>query len=228
MAAQPTASSDTATAGGRERLLRIDIVADVTCPWCFIGKRRLERAIAMRPDLRVTRVWRPFQLNPEVPPDGVPPELYRQLKFGGGRSAARVQVALASAGRREGIDFAFDRIRHIPNTFDAHRLIRLAAAQGRADHVVEALFRGFFSDGLDIGALDVLAAIAAASGLDGRAAGAALAGGTGTSEVLAEEHHARRMGIDAVPCFVIDGDYALAGAQEAEMFLPLFDLALTR
>ena len=204
----------------------IDIVADVVCPWCFIGQRRLARAMAMRPKLRVERIWRPFQLNPELPPEGVPRELYLQLKFGGGRLAARVHAALATAGANEGIDFAFDRIGRTPNTLNAHRLVRLAAASGCADAVVEALFRGYFEDGLDIGDLDALAAIAASCGLDASAALAHLAGSAGTLEVLAEEHRARRIGIDAVPCFIIAGDYAVAGAQDPEMFLPLFDLAL--
>jgi predicted DsbA family dithiol-disulfide isomerase len=206
--------------------LRIDIVADLVCPWCFIGQRRLQRAVAMRPTLAVARTWRPFQLNPDLPLEGLPRELYLRLKFGGGRSAARIDAALVTAGTREGIDFAFERIRRTPNTLNAHRLVRLAAAAGRADAVVEALFHGYFTDGLDIGDLDVLAAIAAACGLDQTMTRAELAGGSGTAEVLAEEYRARRIGIDAVPCFIIAGDYALAGAQDPEVFLPLFDLAL--
>jgi predicted DsbA family dithiol-disulfide isomerase len=187
--------------------MRIDIVADFVCPWCFIGQRRLARAMAMRPRLSVARTWRPFQLNPDLPLEGLSRELYLHLKFGGLRSAERIHNALATAGAREGIDFAFDRIRRTPNTLNAHRLIRLAAASGRADAVAEALFQGYFSDGVDIGDVDALARVAAGAG-------------------LAEEHRARRIGIDAVPCFIIDGDYALAGAQDPEMFLPLFDLAL--
>jgi predicted DsbA family dithiol-disulfide isomerase len=206
--------------------MRIDIVADFVCPWCFIGQRRLARAMAMRPKLTVQRTWRPFQLNPDLPLEGLPRELYLQLKFGGLRSAERIHAALATAGAREGIEFAFDRIRRTPNTLNAHRLVRLAAASGRADAVADALFREYFAAGLDIGDLDALAGIAAGAGLDERAARAHLAGGSGTLEVLAEEHRARRIGIDAVPCFIIDGDYALAGAQDPEMFLPLFDLAL--
>jgi predicted DsbA family dithiol-disulfide isomerase len=182
--------------------------------------------MAMRPKLTVARTWRPFQLNPELPLEGLSRELYLQLKFGGLRSADRIHAALATAGAREGIEFGFDRIRRTPNTLNAHRLVRLAVAAGRADAVVEALFRGYFGAGLDIGDVNALAAIAAGAGLDERAARAHLAGGSGTAEVLAEEHRVRRIGIDAVPCFIIDGDYALAGAQDPEMFLPLFDLAL--
>jgi predicted DsbA family dithiol-disulfide isomerase len=205
--------------------MRIDIVADMTCPWCFIGKRRLERALAMRPHLPPARVWRPFQLNPELPPGGVPRDFYLQIKFGSGRSAARVQAALVAAGAREGIDFAFDRIRRTPNTLNAHRLIRQAAAAGCAEAVVEALFHGYFIDGIDIGDIDALADIAGAAGLDKAITRARLAGSAGTMTVIADESRARRSGIDAVPCFIVENDYALAGAQEAEAFLPLFDLA---
>jgi len=205
-------------------MTRIDIVADLACPWCFIAKRRLERAMAMRPSLRVARVWRPFQLNPDLPPDGLPRDLYRQLKFAAGRSA-RTHAAIVAAGASEGIDFAFDRICRVPNTLNAHRLIRLGVAEGCSDAVVEALFRGYFIDGLDIGDIAALAAIAATAGLDETATRTHLAGSSGAAEVLAEERRARWIGIDAVPCFIIAGDYALAGAQDPEMFLPLFDLA---
>ena len=206
-------------------LLAVDIVADLICPWCYIGKRRLDRAVAMRPDLRIERVWRPFQLVPDLPPEGMPHSSYQQLKFGG-RSIGRMQAALAAAGEREGISFAFDRISHTPNTLHAHRLIRLAAAENRADALVEALFHAYFTDAADIGDLEVLATIAAACGLERRVARGYLSRGSGTAEVLEAEHRARRSGIDGVPCFIIGGEYALAGAQDPEMFLPLFDLAI--
>jgi predicted DsbA family dithiol-disulfide isomerase len=205
--------------------VRIDIVADFVCPWCFLGKRRLDRAIAMRPDLAVTRVWHPFQLNPELPPDGLSRELYLRLKFGGGQSAQRLHAALAAAGAREGIAFAFDRIRRTPNTLPAHRLVRFAAAAGCADVVVEGLFAGYLTAARDISKMEVLAEIAVDAGLDGGAVRPYLAGDKGAADVLADELRARRSGIDAVPCFVIAGDYAVSGAQEPEIFLPLFDLA---
>lgn len=205
--------------------MRIDIVADLICPWCFIGKRRLDRALAMRPDLDVQRVWRAFQLNPDVPPEGMRRDSYIQLKFGVGRTGARAQAKMAAAGEAEGIAFAFDRIRRAPNTLQAHRLIAFASAEGLAEPVVEALYRGYFLDGLDIGDIDTLAAVAGPAGLDEAAVAAYLAGKAGTIEVLAEEKRARRVGIHAVPCFILDGAYAVSGAQEPEMFLPLFDLA---
>jgi predicted DsbA family dithiol-disulfide isomerase len=205
--------------------MRIDIIADLICPWCYIGKRRLDRALAMRPDLPVTRVWRPFQLSPDLPPEGLPRDVFLHVKFGSARSAARIHNALATAGARDGIAFAFDKIRRAPNTLNAHRLVRLANVAGVGNEIVEALFRGYFIEGLDIGDIDLLAAIAADCGLDEIATRRKLATGVGAAEVVAEEHRARRAGIEAVPCFIIEGDFALSGAQEPEMFLPLFDLA---
>ncbi len=205
--------------------MHIDIVSDVACPWCFIGKRRLERALALRPDVVTTRSWRAFQLNPDLPSDGVPRDFFLAAKFGSTRQAVRSYAAIAAAGRGEGIDFAFERIRRTPNTLCAHRLIRLAAAESRADAIVEALFRSYFIDGVDIGDIELLAKIAGSAGIDRRRALAHLASDAGAAEVLAEDQRARRLGIHAVPCFVIERGYAISGAQEPEMFLPLFDLA---
>ncbi len=205
--------------------MHIDIVADIACPWCFIGKRRLERALALRPDIVATRSWRAFQLNPDMPPEGISREFYLAAKFGSPRQAMRSYAAIAAAGRGEGIEFAFERIRRTPNTLNAHRLIRLAANEGSCDAIVEALFRAYFIDGLDIGDIEALAEIAARAALDHGATRAYLAGEAGAQEVLAEEDRARRLGIHAVPCFVLERGYAIAGAQEPEIFLPLFDIA---
>jgi predicted DsbA family dithiol-disulfide isomerase len=210
--------------------MQIDIVSDVICPWCFIGKRRLERALALRPDLPATLSWRAFELNPDMPSAGISRELYLAAKFSGSlsgsRAAGRSHAAVCAAGRIEGIDFAFERIRRTPNTLRAHRLIRLAASEGCADEMVEALFRAYFVEGLDIGDIETLAAIAPRVGLDAEESHGYLIGEAGTNEVRAEEHRARRLGIHAVPCFVLDRGYAISGAQEPEMFLPLFDVAV--
>lgn len=205
--------------------MQVDIVADIACPWCFIGKRRLERALALRPDIVATRSWRAFQLNPDMPAEGIARDFYLSAKFGSPRQAVRSYTAIAAAGHGEGIEFAFERIRRTPNTLRAHRLIRLAASEGNGDDMVEALFGAYFLNGLDIGDIDTLAAIAARTGLDHDAASAYLTGETGAAEVRAEESRARRLGIHAVPCFILERGYALAGAQEPEMFLPLFDIA---
>ncbi len=205
--------------------MRVDIVSDVVCPWCYIGKRRFERALAQRPGLRVTQSWRAFQLNPDLPGDGVPRAFYLAAKYGSARQAGRAFAALSAAGRGEGIDFAFDRIGRVPNTLRAHRMILLAADAGCADAVVEALFRAYLVEGLDIGDLDTLAMIGVRAGLDWPTVRRYLAGEAGADRVRAEDRWARRLGIHAVPCFVLGRDYTISGAQEPEMFLPLFDVA---
>lgn len=207
--------------------MHIDIVLDVICPWCFIGKRRLERALALRPDLTVTRSWRAFQLNPGMPAEGFPRELYVPAKSSSSRSGKRSQANVRAAGRGEGIEFAFDRIRRTPNTLQAHRLIHLSAIHGQADQAVEALFQAYFLDGLDIGDIEILTTIGARAGLDQAETHNYLTGETGVDEVLSEERRARELGIHAVPCFVLERGYAISGAQEPEMFLPLFDIACT-
>jgi len=208
--------------------MHIDIVSDVICPWCFIGKRRLERALKMRPEVGVSIGWRAFQLNPDMPREGMPRQEYLAAKFGGAGQARRIYTAVEQAGAGEGIDFAFDCIRRTPNTINAHRLIRFASGEGRGGDMVEALFRAYFLDGRDIGAVSELAAIAAEAGFDDAAAAAWLASDRGREAVIAEDRAARRAGIEGVPCFVVDGGYALSGAQEPEFFLPLFDIAQNR
>jgi predicted DsbA family dithiol-disulfide isomerase len=207
-----------------ETCLHIDIVSDVVCPWCFIGKRRLERALALRPDVSAEVAWRPFQLNPDMPPEGMERKAYLAAKFGAAVQAERIYAAVAEAGASVEIPFAFDRIRRTPNTRDAHRLIRFAAETDFADGMVERLFRGYFTEGRDIGDRAVLAEIAGEAGLDSHEAGQWLESPAAREEVLAEDRGARRLGINAVPCFIFAGQYAVSGAQEPEFFLPVFDL----
>jgi predicted DsbA family dithiol-disulfide isomerase len=208
--------------------MHIDIVSDVICPWCFIGKRRFERALELRPELEISTSWRAFQLNPDMPPEGMNRQDYLATKFGGPAQARRIYTAVEQAGASEGIDFAFDRIRRTPNTVDAHRLIRFATMEGNAAPMVEALFRGYFLEGRDIGAGEELVEIAREAGFEAEAAASWLSSERGREAVLAEDRAARRAGIEGVPCFVVDGGYALSGAQEPEFFLPLFDIAQNR
>jgi predicted DsbA family dithiol-disulfide isomerase len=208
--------------------MHIDIVSDVICPWCYIGKKRLERALAARPDIPVSMSWRAFQLNPEMPADGMERSAYLAAKFGGQAHAQRIYGAITAAGAAEDIPFAFDRIRRTPNTVDAHRLIRFATRSGRGDAAVEALFRAYFTEGRDIGDRVVLAEIAEECGFERGEAAVHLADGSGRDETLAEDRAARRLGINAVPCFIMEGGYAISGAQEPEFFFPLFDLVLNK
>ncbi len=206
--------------------MRIDIFSDVVCPWCFIGKRRLDKALALRPGIEADITWRPFQLNPDMPEAGMPRADYIAAKFGDGSHSRRIHQTIAEAGASVGIDFDFDRIVRSPNTRNAHRLIRFATRTGQGGVVVERLFRGYFLEGRDIGDLATLAAIAAESGLDRREVEPFLASDAERDAVIAEDRQARRLGINAVPCYIFAEQYAVSGAQEPEFFFPVFDLAL--
>ena len=206
--------------------MRVDIYSDTICPWCFIGKRRLERTLAERENLSVEVQWHPYQLNPDMPREGLDSQTYLTLKFGSPSRARQVYDTIARAGHSERIAFNFDAITRTPNTLDSHRLIRFAnqAGDGYGAAVVEELFRAYFMQGEDIGNLGVLGRVARRCGLDGVAAEAFLASGADTDEVRAEDLRARRMGVEGAPCFIVDGRYAISGAQEPEAFYPLLDL----
>lgn len=206
--------------------MRIDVYGDTICPWCFIGKRRLERALAARPDLAIEVHWRPFQLNPEMPRQGIDRDTYLGLKFGGIARAQQLYAMIADAGQSERLVFRFDAVTRTPNTLDSHRLIRFAAQRGAEAAVVEALFRAYFLDGVDIGEADALVRIAVRNGLDGDTVRRYLRTDEGSDEISAEDFRARRMGIEGVPCFIVNDSYAVAGAQEPEAFFPLMDLAM--
>ncbi len=204
--------------------MRIDIISDVVCPWCFIGKRRLEKALALRPEIEPEITWRPFQLNPDMPAEGMARADYIASKFGDSGHSRRIHQTIAEAGASVGIEFAFERIKRSPNTRNAHRLVRFATSAGLGGAVVDRLFRGYFLEGRDVGDCTTLAEIAAAAGLDRDAAFAFLTGNAERAEIIAEDRNARRLGISAVPCFIFAGQYAVSGAQEPEFFLPVFDL----
>jgi predicted DsbA family dithiol-disulfide isomerase len=207
--------------------MRIDVVSDVICPWCYIGKRRLAAALQQRPEVEAEILWHPFQLNPDMPPEGMARERYIAAKFGGGQHASRVYQNVTDVGAAVGIPFHFERIKVTPNTRDAHRLIRRATESGDAAPVVEALFNAYFIEGRNIGDRETLAAIADEAGLDGSETARFLASRDGAEEVLAEDMSARRIGINAVPCFIFERKYVVSGAQEPEFFFPLFDLLKT-
>lgn len=203
--------------------MQIDIISDMVCPWCYVGKRRLEAAIARRSDLKFDLHWLPFELNPEIPPSGVDRRKYLAAKFGDGPRSALMQQALIDAGRDVGIDFAFKNIDRMPNTRGAHRLVMWAESAGVQNEIVEALFRAYFQDGRDIGNDAVLTSIAAAAGMDGEIVAALLAEGANADVVENLEAVARRMGVGSVPCFIVNRKYALVGAQESAAFLALFE-----
>ena len=202
----------------------IDIVSDAICPWCYIGKRRLERALlqAPQPDVRIG--WRPFQLNPDMPAEGMDRKDYLHAKFGDESGGKRYEQVIA-AGCEEGIAFAFDRIRRTPNTILAHRLIRFSLRENRQAELVETLFHGYFTEGMDIGDAGTLASLAAVAGIDKGKATAFLTGNEDEDTIRQEDAFARQIGIEGVPCFIIDRQYAISGAQPPEAFLEVFELA---
>jgi predicted DsbA family dithiol-disulfide isomerase len=202
----------------------IDIVSDVICPWCFIGKRRLEKALALAPQSDLQIAWRPFQLNPDMPVEGMARADYLRAKFGDQGGGPRYDQVRA-AGAEENIAFAFERMTRTPNTLLAHRLIRWAEAHGAQDATVERLFRAYFLEGEDVGDLATLIRLAGDAGLEPDAAAAYLASDENAEQIRREDAFARQAGINGVPCFIIDRKFAISGAQPPEAFLEVFQVA---
>lgn len=205
--------------------MQVKIISDTVCPWCFIGKRRFERALAMRPQADLQITWQPFQLNPTMPLEGMERKAYQMAKFGGVERAERQNERLCQTGLEEGLAFNFDTIKRTPNTINSHRLIHFAGLSGHQDQIVEALFQSYFFGGLDLGDLDVLTEIGVSHGLDKADLGRYLRSDEDRPHMLALDEKARRDGIAGVPCFVIDGKFAVSGAQSPEIFHQIFDLA---
>jgi predicted DsbA family dithiol-disulfide isomerase len=200
----------------------VDVVSDVVCPWCYIGKRQLEQAIARLPPAeRPTVRWHPFQLNPDLPREGIDRRSYLEAKFGGAERAAQIYERVRQAGRGVGLELAIDRIERQPNTLDAHRLIAWAQAGGSRDAspLVEALFRAYFVEARPVGERGELARIAGEAGWDAEAARAMLDADAGAAEVAASDRRARELGIGGVPFFVFDGQVGVSGAAGADALL---------
>ncbi len=198
----------------------VEVVSDVVCPWCFLGKRRLEKALVLLGSPQTGIRWKPFQLNPSAPKEGMDRQEYRARKFGSAARSKELEDRVAASGAEDGIHFRFDNIKKTPNTFDAHRLIWLAGEQGDQNTIVENLFQAYFLDGEDIGAPEVLREIARKSGMEFPN------GNQATQEVKAEEEFARRQGVSGVPSFFINGTLITSGAhkpeQLAQMLAPAF------
>ncbi|NUB15817.1 DsbA family oxidoreductase [Azospirillum brasilense] len=204
----------------------IETYADLICPWCYIGKRRLARALADRPRVQVELRWQPFQLNPDMAPGGMERSAYLAAKFGGTERARQIHLVVEETAERDGLPLRLDRIRRTPNSFDGHRLVRTAARHGLGDRMADALFHAYFVDGLDIGDRDTLAATAAGLGFDFAEIKTLLTGDAETTAVFNADATARQLGLQAVPCYIFNRRYALSGAQEPASFLPLLDLGV--
>lgn len=199
--------------------LSISVISDVICPWCFMGKRRLERALASLGLADTTTIhWLPFELNPDMPEAGMTRADYRAAKFGRER-ADQLDREMTARGREEGIAFAFDRIARTPSTRRAHRLIALASESGRDGILAEALFQAYFEEARDIGAQEVLLEIAKAAGIEREAAATALADEELGRRVAALERRAQEIGVSGVPFFIVDNAWALSGAQPTEQWI---------
>lgn len=205
--------------------MKIDIIVDTICPWCYVGKKRFERALGLRPQNALQVGWRPFQLNPRMPPGGMDRREYVEREFGGSERARRMHDSIGRIGIEEGISFDFRSIKKIPNTLDSHRLIRFAAERDLQTPVVDALFEAHFTKGRDIGDRRELAGIGQSAGLDRGEAHEYLESDRDVDAIVAEDRLARQLGVNGVPSFIFDRKYAVSGVQSAEIFVQVFDLA---
>jgi predicted DsbA family dithiol-disulfide isomerase len=210
--------------GAESGLMRLDIVSDAICPWCYIGKRHMEAALALlAPEgIRFSVHWNPFQLNPDMPLEGVERRAYRIKKFGSWEKSQQLDARITEAAKGAGLEFHMDRLTRTPNTLKAHRLVALAGQQGVQDAMMEAVFQSYFLNGGDIGDDGVLLDCAAAAGMDRAATAAFLATDTGLAEIQAQEHAARSAGVSGVPSFFLEGYNLFSGAMPAEQMAQAF------
>jgi predicted DsbA family dithiol-disulfide isomerase len=196
--------------------LTIDVVSDVVCPWCYLGKKRLERALAEEGETVQVR-WRPYQLDPTIPAGGLDRQTYMRNKFGDDGRLEQIHERLRALGAEEGIAYAFDKIGRSPNTLDAHRLIRWAAEAGVQDAVVDKLFSLYFEQGRDIGDRKLLVEVAREAGMDAAGVEKRLAEGADEREVRQEIAQAQSLGVTGVPFFIFASRFGVPGAQSAEV-----------
>ena len=201
----------------------IQIYSDLICPWCYIGKRRMEEALKqLRPEPQIARSWHPFQLNPDIPPAGIDRKVYRSRKFGSWERSQAMDAEVEAAGKTVGIKFRYDLQKHTPNTFDSHRVVWLAARAGAQDAVVEALFRAYFCEGANFSNRQNLIEVAVSAGLEAGQVERLLESDEGVSAVREEEDRGRALGISGVPFYIINQQVAFSGAQPPATFLEAF------
>ncbi len=207
-------------------MIKLDILSDPICPWCYIGKASLDRALEARPDHPFEIEWHPFQLNPDMPAEGMDRRKYLETKFGGKHRATAVYARIAEAAEAAGLPIDFEKIRRTPNTLDAHRVIHWAGLEGRQTAMVAALFRAYFTEGQDIGDVDVLADLAGEVGLDREMIRRLLDGDSDRKDIADRDAHARSRGVTGVPTFVVGYRHALPGAQPPEVWNQAIDEVL--
>lgn len=204
----------------------IDIVSDTVCPWCYIGERRIAKAMAMRPEIDFNVNWRPYRLDPTIPMDGVNRRAYMKKKFGDSPDAKARGEAIRNEGASEGISFAFDQIEKSPNTLNSHRLIRWAANNGVQTDVVQRLFAAYFEEGRDIGDPSVLEMIASDAGMDAQLVSELLSSDADVALIEREDQLAHDMGISGVPTFIFNSRFLISGAREADLLVKVIDKVL--
>lgn len=202
---------------------RIDILSDPICPWCYIGKAHLDQALATRPGHGLQIEWHPFQLNPDMPPEGMGRKDYLETKFGGPKGAKSVYDRIEETASKAGLDVRFDRIRRTPNTIDAHRLIHWAGLEGLQHSLMGALFVAYFEEGRDIGNKDVLADIAGETGLDAAMMRHLLDTEADAEDIRTRDAHARARGVAGVPTFILAQKHAVPGAQPPELWAKVLE-----
>ncbi len=203
--------------------MRIDIYSDTVCPWCFLGKRRFEQALAQRPQYEPRVTWRPFELNPDLPWEGVERAGYLAAKIGDPARLAAMEETLVQLGQAIGVRFRFDLVKRIPNSRRSHLLIAHAARQGLQGTVKDRIMAAYFEEGVDIGDTDELVRLGVEGGLAEHEARSALILRVGQDGVVAAERHAAVIGITGVPTFIFNGQYTVSGAQEPEALAQVFD-----
>jgi predicted DsbA family dithiol-disulfide isomerase len=203
--------------------MRIDIYSDTVCPWCYLGKRRFELALAARPHYEPRVTWRPFELNPDLPAEGLDRGAYLAARIGTPEQVAGMHAEFERQGTASGIDFRFDLIKRMPNTLRSHLLIAHAARSGRQAAVKERVMRGYFEEGCDIGDIEVLVRLGVEAGLAEYESRSALVLRSGQDGVIAAERHAAVLGITGVPTFIFDGQYTISGAQEVGILAGVLD-----
>ncbi len=204
-------------------MIKLDIISDPVCPWCFIGKSYLDRALESHPDHPFEIEWHPFQLNPDMPSDGMDRRAYMEAKFGGKEGAVRANVPVLEHAEKAGITINFEKISRAPNTLDAHRLIHWAGLEGRQTPVVSALFKAYFVDGQDIGDKAVLAELADLASLDKAIVTQLLGTDADIDDIRNRDAHARERGVQGVPCFIIANQHVLSGAQPPDLWGKVID-----
>lgn len=204
-------------------VLTIDICADIACPWCYVGRARLKKALTQRPELNVTLHWRPFQLQPNMPPDGRDFRAVLEKKFGSWDRVHNMFERVQQMGAEEGLTFDFEAIEVAPNTADAHRLVLWAQDQGAGDTMATTLFRAYFAEGRNVSDPGVLADCAAEADLDADAARTLLESDDYADAVRQSQQQARREGVTGVPYYVFEGRHAVTGARPAEVMVEALD-----